>query len=88
MAFDPFGDTVGVALGAGEDDDGLVAALVEERQQQVVLLEDIDRVDRVVDGVGRAEATVTGSRSAQPAMRPMASEIVAEKSSVWRSFGQ
>ena len=56
MAFDPLGDAVGVALGAGEDDDGLVAALVEQGQEQVVLLEDVDRVDRVVDRVGGAEA--------------------------------
>ena len=67
MAFDPLGDAVGVALGAGEDDDGLVAALIEQGQQQVVLLEDIDRVDRVVDGVGGTQtgADVDGDRLAE-----------------------
>ena len=67
VAFDPLRDTVGVALGAGENDDGLVAALVEQGQQQVVLLEDVDRVDRVFDRVGGAEAGahVDGHRIAE-----------------------
>ncbi len=52
----PLGDAVGVALGAGEDDDAPEVEFQEEGHEEVVLLVGIDRIQAVVDGVGGGAA--------------------------------